>query len=172
MGGYVKGNQYGLISKVEEFGMYVQGNTITSQPIVQLTERDGLKKIISYTTTSTEVNVTTRGIGKLTNGESYITFKDAFKNLVSNNETINITITPTGEKNGVYINKVTLDGFYVKENLKETSQASFNWTAIGIQLGHENGVKLSETLLDKDFDKTSTVLLIMMEEKTKETNSF
>lgn len=153
MGGYIKGAQYGLVSKGEEFGMYVQGNTITNQPIVQLTETANSQKTISYTATSTEVDVTTRGIGKLTNGESYITFKDAFKNLVSNNETINVTITPTGETNGVYVSRVTKDGFFVKENLKGTSNASFNWTAIGTRAGYENGVEISETILSNDFDK-------------------
>lgn len=153
MGGYVKGNQYGLVSRGEEFGMYVQGNTITNQPIVQLTETNNSQKTVSYTATSTDVDVTTRGVGQLTNGESYITFKEAFKNLVSNNETINITITPTGETNGVYVSRVTIDGFFVKENLKGTSNATFNWTAIGTRAGYENGVAISETILAKDFDK-------------------
>ncbi|MQP25538.1 hypothetical protein GFJ94_10725 [Flavobacterium sp. LMO8] len=153
MGGYIKGNQYGLMTKGNEFGMYVQGNTITNEPIVQLTETNNAQRTISYTATSTEVDVTTRGVGKLSNGESYITFKEAFKNLVSNNEPINITITPTGETNGVYISKVTNDGFYVKENSNGTSNASFNWTAIGTRKGYENGVEISETVLSNNFDK-------------------
>jgi hypothetical protein len=153
MGGYVKGNQYGLMTKGIEFGMYVQGNTITNEPIVQLTETNKSQITISYTSTSTEVDITTRGTGKLSNGESYISFKDAFKNLVSQKEAINITITPTGETNGVYVDKVTNEGFYVKENLKGRSNASFNWTAIGSRSGYENGVEISETVLANDFDK-------------------
>lgn len=153
MGGYIKGNQYGLISRGDEFGLYVQGNTITNQPIIQLTESNNTQKTISYTGTSTEVDVATRGVGKLTNGESYITFKEAFKNLVSNNETINVTITPTGETNGVFVSRVTKEGFYVKENLKGTSNATFNWTAIGTRAGYENGMAISDTVLAKDFDK-------------------
>ncbi|MCW1147377.1 hypothetical protein [Flavobacterium lacisediminis] len=153
MGGYVKGNQFGLMTQGDEFGMYVQGNTITNEPIVQLTETNNSQRTISYTATSTEVDVTTRGVGKLSNGESYITFKEAFKNLVSNNEAINITITPTGETNGVYISKVTNDGFYVKENTNGRSNASFNWTAIGTRKGYENGVVISDTVLSNNFDK-------------------
>lgn len=153
MGGYIKGSQYGLVSKGEEFGIYVQGNTITNKPIVQLTETNTSQKTISYTATSTEVDVTTRGTGKLTNGESFITFKEAFKNLVSSNESINVTITPTGETNGVYISRVTKDGFFVKENLKGTSNASFNWTAIGTRAGYESGVEISDSILANDFDK-------------------
>ncbi|WP_445716933.1 hypothetical protein [Flavobacterium sp.] len=153
MGGYVKGSEYGLISSGDEFGMYVQGNTITNAPIVQLTETSNSQRTISYTATSTEIDVTTRGVGNLTNGESYVSFKDAFKNLVSNNEPINITITPTGETNGVYVSKVTSEGFYVKENRNGNSNVSFNWTAIGTRKGYENGVEISDVVLSNNFDK-------------------
>ncbi len=153
MGGYVKGNEYGLISSGDEFGMYVQGNTITSEPIVQLTDTNNAQRTISYTATSIEVDVTTRGTGKLTNGESFITFKEAFKNLVSSEEGINITITPMGETNGVYISKVTSEGFYVKENRNGSSNLSFNWTAIGTRKGYEKGVEISDTVLSNNFDK-------------------
>lgn len=153
MGGYIQGNQYGLISKGNDFGMYVLGNTITNKPIVQLTETNNSHKTVSYTATSTDVDVTTRGTGKLSNGESYITFKEAFKNLISKTETINVTVTPTDETNGVYVSKITSEGFYVRENLKGKSNASFNWTAIGTRSGFENGIEISETILAKDFEK-------------------
>jgi hypothetical protein len=153
MGGYVKGNQYGLMTQGNEFGMYVQGNTITNEPIVQLTDTNNSQRTISYTATSIEVDVTTRGTGKLTNGESFITFKEAFKNLVSSEEGINITITPMGETNGVYISKVTSEGFYVKENRNGSSNVSFNWTAIGTRKGYEKGVEISDTVLSNNFDK-------------------
>jgi hypothetical protein len=136
-----------------EFGMYVQGNTITNEPIVQLTDTNNSQRTISYTATSIEVDVTTRGTGKLTNGESFITFKEAFKNLVSSEEGINITITPMGETNGVYISKVTSEGFYVKENRNGSSNVSFNWTAIGTRKGYEKGVEISDTVLSNNFDK-------------------
>lgn len=153
MGGYVKGSEYGLISSGNEFGMYVQGNTITNKPIVQLTETSNAQRTISYTATSTEVDVTTRGIGNLKNGESFVSFKESFKNLVSNNEPINITVTPTGETNGVYVSKVTSEGFYVKENKNGASNVTFNWTAIGTRKGYENGVEISDVVLSNNFDK-------------------
>ncbi|UOK42598.1 MULTISPECIES: hypothetical protein [Flavobacterium] len=153
MGGYIKGNQYGVISKGEEFGMYVQGNTIINKPVVQLTENGNSERTISYTAASTTVDVTTRGTGKLTNGEAYITFKDAFKKLVSKNEGINVTVTPTSETNGVYVSRVSSDGFYIKENQRGTSNATFNWVAIGTKAGYENGIEISKTILAQDFDK-------------------
>ena len=90
---------------------------------------------------------------KLQNGTSFISYKEAFKNLVSHNEGVNITITPTGETNGVFISKVTSEGFYVKENLNGNSNASFNWTAIGTRKGYENGIELSNVVLSNEFDK-------------------
>ncbi|ESU23438.1 hypothetical protein FEDK69T_16040 [Flavobacterium enshiense DK69] len=153
MGGYVKGNQYGMMSKGQEFGMYVQGNTIVNKPVVQLTDNGNSERTISYTAASTTVDVTTRGTGKLTNGEIFIAFKDTFKNLVSKNEEINVTVTPTSETNGVYVTGVTADGFYVKENRGGSSNASFNWVAIGTKAGYENGIEISKTILAQDFDK-------------------
>ncbi|HLF52298.1 hypothetical protein [Flavobacterium sp.] len=154
MGGYVKGEQYGMIAKGKEFGMYVQGNTIVNEPIVQLIENPNSNiKTAAYTSTSTNVDVTTRGTNALKNGTTFVAFKEAFRNLVSKEELINVTVTPTSETNGVYVSEVTSEGFYIKENQKGTSNASFNWVAIGTRAGFEKGVEISTTILSKDFDK-------------------
>ena len=153
MGGFIKGEQYGLISKGEEFGLYVTGNTITNSPIIKLTENNN-ERVATYVPTSTSIDINTRGKGKLSNGETFVTFDKNFIASASlDTENINITITPTGATNGVYIDRVTKTGFYVKENLKGTSNASFNWTAISTQKGFENGVSLSKEILANDFDK-------------------
>ncbi|MGX7666983.1 hypothetical protein [Flavobacterium pedocola] len=153
MGGYVKGNQYGMISSGKEFGIYVQGNTIVNQPVVQLSEGNGAERTKMYLASSTEVDITTRGVGQLSNGEAFISFKQAFKNNVSKSEAINVTVTPTQETNGVYVSKVTAEGFYIKENRNGNSNASFNWTAIGTRAGFENGVEISNTVLSNNFDE-------------------
>jgi hypothetical protein len=167
MGGYVKGEQYGMMTKGKEFGMYVQGKTIVNEPIVQLIENPNSNtRTVAYTSTSTNVDITTRGTNTLKNGEFFVRFKDDFKNLVSKDEFINVTATPTSETNGVYISKVTPEGFYIKENRKGTSNASFNWVAIGTRAGFENGVNLSSTILSKDFDKNMNG--VMNNDGTKE----
>lgn len=153
MGGYVKGNQYGFMSQGKEFGMYVQGNTVVNQPVVQLSEGNGSERTKMYLASSTEVDITTRGTGKLSNGEAFISFKEAFKNNVSKTEAINVTVTPTEETNGVFVSKVTTNGFYIKENKSGNSNASFNWTAIGTRAGFENGVEISATVLSNNFDE-------------------
>lgn len=160
MGGFIRGNQYGMMTKGDEFGMYVQGNTITNKPVVQLTESGNNKRTISYNQTSTSVDITTRGTGTLRNGEAFIAFKDNFKNIVSKEEAINVTVTPTDETNGVFISRVSPEGFYVKENKKGTSNASFNWIAIGTKAGYENGVTISDEILDANYEKKMTEVLI------------
>lgn len=160
MGGFIQGNQYGIMTKGSEYGMYVQGNTITNKPVIQLDENGESKRTVSYNQTSTSVDITTRGTGSLRNGEAFIPFNTAFQNLVSKQEAINVTVTPTAETNGVYISGVSAEGFYVKENNKGTSNASFNWMAIGTKAGYENGVEISNEILDKNYDQNMTDVLI------------
>jgi len=154
MGGYVKGNQYGLMTKGDEFGIYVAGNTLTNKPIVQLSEGTS-NRIATYATTSTSVDITTRGKGKLNNGETFISFDKNFsETAIISEEELNITITPMGSTNGVFVSRVTSTGFFVKENLNGKSNASFSWFAIGTQKGYENGVKISNEILANDYDKS------------------
>ena len=153
MGGFIEGEQYGLISKGDEFGLYVTGNTLTNKPIVQLSEGTS-NRIATYATTSTSVDVTTRGKGKLNNGETFISFDKNFTETATiSEEELNITITPMGATNGVYVSRVTSTGFFVKENLNGKSNANFSWFAIGTQKGYENGVKISNEILANDYDK-------------------
>lgn len=154
MGGYVKGNQFGLISKGDDFGMYVDGKTITNQPIIQLIEDSNSKRIAAYSTASITIDITTRGKGKLANGEAFVSFDKNFLEMANTSgEFINITITPTGETKGVYVNKITELGFYVKENMEGKSNSPFYWTAIGTRKGFEKGAEISKIILSNDFDK-------------------
>lgn len=167
MGGYIKGNQYGLMTKGDEFGMYVAGNTLTNKPIVQLSEGTS-NRIATYATTSTSVDVTTRGKGKLNNGETFIAFDKNFTETATiSEEELNITITPMGATNGVYVSRVTSTGFFVKENLNGKSNASFSWLAISTQKGYENGVKISNEILANDYDKNMNDVMFN-ESNTKE----
>jgi len=152
MGGYIKGKNYGVITKGDDFGMYVQGKTITNQPVVQLIDNGTSNRSIAYNNISTTVDINTRGKNKLTNGKTYVAFKKDFKNMIAS-EDINITITPRGASNGVYVSNVTRDGFYVKENMNGNSNISFNWVAIGTRKGYENGVSISNTILSNQFEE-------------------
>jgi len=153
MGGYVKGNQYGMVSSGQEFGMYVQGKTIINQPIVQLTTNaQGSDRIVSYAPTSTQVDVMTKGSSALIAGEVFVAFDDNFRKLINPNEPIIINITPRAETRGVYVSQVTTQGFYVRENMQGTSNAAFYWSASGTKAGFENGITVSNTILANSFD--------------------
>ncbi|NUY80706.1 hypothetical protein HUK80_07360 [Flavobacterium sp. MAH-1] len=152
MGGYVAGNQFGLVSHGSEFGAYVQGKTIVNEPIVKLTDNGGSERSATFVPTSTEIDIMTRGKGQLQNGTAFIAFKSAFAESVASAETINVTITPTAETKGVFVNRVTEEGFYVTENGSGTSNASFNWVAVGTQKGFEDGMSISKTVLAREFD--------------------
>ena len=152
IGGYVSGEQYGFVSKGELFGAYIMGNTITNKPITQI-ETVNNNRVISYATTATTVDVTTRGKGKLTNGSAFVAFDAAFIQIAElNEENLNITITARGNTNGVYIEKITDKGFYVKENSNGTNSVNFNWTAVSVRKGYENGVALSKEILDANWE--------------------
>ncbi len=170
MGGYVKGNQFGLISKGDDFGMYVAGKTITNEPIVQLFENtNGNSRIAAYSPASTTIDVTTRGKGKLIKGEVFVAFDKNFIEMAGlNNDAINITITPTDETKGVYVSKITPLGFYVKENMEGKSNSSFYWNAIGTRKGFEKGVEISKVILSNDFDKNMDGVMHNENDRSKE----
>jgi hypothetical protein len=160
LGGYITGKQYGMIAQGDDFGMYVQGNTLVNEPIVQLIAGQSGKRAIAYTPTSTSIDATTRGKGQLVNGKAFIVFDNSFKNMISKRGDINITVTPTGETNGVYVSKVTSEGFFIKENMQGNNNASFNWTAIGTRKGYENGIEVSDVILSNTFDKNMNKVMV------------
>ena len=152
MGGFVSGRQFGLVSSGTDFGMYVQGKTIVNEPIVKLTDNGSAERNATYVPTSTEIDVMTRGRGQLTNGSTFIAFKKAFSESIAPSATINVTVTPMSETNGVFVSRITSDGFYVTENRSGTTNAAFSWVAIGTQKGYENGLNVSKTVTAKNFD--------------------
>ncbi|RZJ71600.1 hypothetical protein [Flavobacterium sp.] len=165
MGGYIAGSEYGMFSHGREFGAYVQGKTIVNEPIVKLTDNGSSERTATYVPTSTEIDVMTRGRGQLQNGTVFIPFKKSFSESVGDPETINVTVTPTQETKGVFVSRVTTQGFYVTENGSGTSNASFNWVAVGTQNGFENGVEISTTVMASDFDQKMIDVINAEQEK-------
>lgn len=167
-GGYIKGNQYGLMSKGDEFGLYVKGNSIVTNPIIQLSEGN-TKRVSSYATMSTSVDVSTRGKGKLINGKTFISFDTEFKEIASLSiDELNITVTPLGATKGVYVSGITKEGFYVQENMEGTSNAGFNWTAISTRKNYENGVQISNLILSNNYDENMNEIMFDESDTTRE----
>jgi hypothetical protein len=153
IGGYAKSENYGFVAQGKQFGAYILGNTFTNKPIAQIETIDN-KKTVSYASSSTTVDVSTRGKGELVNGSGFVAFDTNFKNMaILSDEHLNITLTARGNTKGVYIEKITQNGFYVKENMDGVSSVAFNWTAISIKKGYENGIEISKEILNNNWEQ-------------------
>ncbi len=153
MGGYIKGQNYGFIAKGKDFGAYIMGNTITNKPIAQI-ETVNNQRIVSYASTSTSIDINSRGKGQLINGEGYVAFEKIFADLADlTDENLNITITAKGNTNGIYIDRVTKDGFYVKENMNGNHNVTFNYSAVTTRKGYEKGMEISTEILEANWEK-------------------
>jgi len=152
MGGWVRGLVYGAHLKGERYSLYVDGKTYTNEPITQLVGSENNRQPI-YASSAMKVDVSDRGKSALTNGEIHIPFNDGFKNSISTNlDELTITVSPTGNSNGIYIVAYDENGFTVKENNEGISNVSFNWIAIGTQKGYEV-VTHSPEIIDNSFDQ-------------------
>lgn len=168
LGGHLKGNQYGLITKGDIVGQYTDGSSISNKGYAVInTTKDG-NKTVTYAATSTTVDVSTKGTGKLVNGTAKITFDTNYSQITAKDKPVIVTVTPMGETKGVYIAEVTNDGFIVKENGNGTSNASFYWIAIG-EKNNANELNVPSELLAKDFDANLDSFLTI-DEEAKETS--
>jgi hypothetical protein len=149
MGGYVQGANYGMLAAGRQFGMYVQGKTLTNAPIIQLNSTENGTRVPTYASMSTSLDVTAKGQSRV-KGNTFIPFDAAFKATVDATKPIIITITPVGQSNGLYIAEVTENGFFVKENNNGSSSVNANWIAVGSSKAAN--VQISEEILSSSFD--------------------
>ena len=61
-----------------------------------------------------------------------------------------MTVTPTGNSNGVYVSEVTKNGFTVTENNSGNSNVNFSFIVIGRRAGYENP-QLPAEVISKDY---------------------
>ncbi len=151
LGGHVRGNQYGLITKGDLIGLYTDGSSVSNKGFAVVSENATGNKTTTYASTSTTVDVSTKGTGKLVNGKAFISFKDDYSNIITDDKPIIVTVSPMGESNGVYIAEVTKEGFTVKENNNGTSNVTFYWIAIGEKYDAKEFV-IPTDITKKDFD--------------------
>lgn len=152
MGGWVRGMKYGFHTKGETYSLYVDGNGYTNKPLAYLISTDGASKMASYMSTSMKPEVTVNGKTSLEGGKVFVAFDKAFSQIISNVDDIIITASPQGKSNGIYIDTITKDGFWVYENNDGTSNVKISWIAITKIKGEENP-EVPSDLLANDFDK-------------------
>jgi hypothetical protein len=152
MGGWVRGLKYGFHTKGESYSLYVDGNGYTNKPLAYLSKSENGERTASYMSTGLKPEITANGKTTLQNGKVYIAFEKNFRQLISNIDDIVITATPQGKSQGIYIDQVTNDGFWIYENNEGNSTVKVAWTAITTIKGEENQTVPAE-LLANDFDK-------------------
>jgi hypothetical protein len=152
MGGWMRGMVYGTHVKGERYSLYVDGKTYANEPITQLVETETDNRQAVYTSAAMKVEISDRGKSNLQSGEKYVAFSEAFKSTISENpEELTITVSPTGNSNGLYILSQDANGFTVKENNNGSSDVTFNWIAIGTRKNYET-VEHSPEVIASDFD--------------------
>lgn len=152
MGGWVRGMKYGFHTKGETYSLYIDGNGYTNKPITYLIESDDNQKVASFMTSSIKPEVTINGKTNLQNGKVFVSFDKNFSKVISSIDDIVITATPQGKSNGVYIDEITKEGFWIIENNDGTSNVKISWIAITKIKGEENP-EVPSDLLTNDFDK-------------------
>ena len=152
MGGWVRGLKFGFHTKGEIYSLYIDGNGYTNKPLTYLIPIKGQNKIASYMNTSLQPEITVNGKTNLENGKIYVAFDKSFQQIISNVDDVIITATPQGKSNGIYVDTISKNGFWIYENNDGISNTKVSWIAITKIEGEENTIVPSE-LLANDFDK-------------------
>lgn len=165
MGGWVRGLKYGFHTKGETYSLYVDGSAYTNKPLAYLMDTGNDTKTISYMSTSIKPEVTINGKTMLENGKVFVAFDRNFTQIISNIDDIIITASPQGKSNGIYIDNITKDGFWIYENNDGVSNVKISWIAITKIKGEENP-KVPSDLLASDFDKKMNNVMFNENNKT------
>lgn len=158
MGGWVRGLKYGFHTKGETYSLYVDGNGYTNKPLTYLIGSENQEKVASYMATSIKPEVSVNGKVTLNKGSVFVPFDKSFQQIISNIDDIIITASPQGKSNGVYIDSITKDGFWIIENNNGVSDVKISWIAITKIKGEENP-KVPSDLLASDFDKKMNTVM-------------
>ena len=154
-GADIHGKIYGTYTEGGSYALYSNGDVFTNGMDVHLQDTETPSMAVLYTNVSTDVTVQTSGYGTLSKGTCHIEFDDDFKKVVSADIPVVVTVTPTGNCNGVYVSAVTKEGFTVVENNGGKSSVIVSFIAIGRRAGYEDP-KLPPEVISSDYvDKLS-----------------
>jgi hypothetical protein len=154
-GADIHGKVYGIYAEGGNYSLYSHGTVFKDELDVHLQHMSDRSTSVLYTNVSTDVTVQTSGFSALSKGTCRIEFDDDFKKVVSPDVPVIVTVTPTGNSNGVYVSRVTKDGFTVMENNSGKSSVTVTFIAIGRRAGYEDP-KLPAEVVSSDYvDKLS-----------------
>jgi hypothetical protein len=149
-GADIHGKVYGLYAEGGNYGLYSHGAIFLDDLNVHLQRMEDKTTSVLFTNVSTDVTVQTSGFSTLSKGAGFIEFDEDFRRVVSPDVPIVVTVTPTGNCNGVHVSQVTQDGFTVLENNAGKSDVTVAFIAIGRRVGYENP-RLAEEVVSPDY---------------------
>jgi hypothetical protein len=138
MGADIHGRVYGIYAEGGNYATFSNGPVYKNNIDVHLQENGTDVNTALYTYVSTDVSVQTSGYATLNNGRANIAFDPGFAASVSSEALIIVTVTPTGNSNGVYLATVSKSGFTVVENNNGKNTVTVNFIAVGKRAGYEN----------------------------------
>jgi hypothetical protein len=153
MGAHVQGSIYGTYTEGEHYAMYANGDVYRKGLDVHLQENGSNTNTVLYTSVSMDVTIQTSGYATLSDGKSMISFDPAFANAISSSSPVVVTVTPTGNSNGVYLSGVSSTGFEVIENNGGKSSVTVSYIAIGKRAGFENH-NLAREVIQQDYTQS------------------
>jgi hypothetical protein len=152
MGADIHGKVYGIYAEGENYATFSNGPVYKNNIDVHLQENGTNINTALYTYVSTDVSVQTSGYATLSNGKASIAFDPAFEASVSSESPIIVTVTPTGNSNGVYLATVSKSGFTVVENNDGKNTVTVNYIAVGKRAGYENP-GLAKEVMDGSYTR-------------------
>jgi hypothetical protein len=149
-GATISGGIYGTFTRGEHYALYAHGNTFSDGINVYLQKNKEKTNTVLYSPASTSVTVQTYGYGQLSGGKCTVDFDKAFRDAVSQEEPVVVTVTPVGHCEGILLTSITSLGFAVEENKDGKSNVQFTFIAIGQRAGFEN-LQLPQEVLQSDY---------------------
>jgi hypothetical protein len=149
-GATVTGGIYGTFTRGEHYALYAHGNTFSDGMDVYLQRNRENTSTVLYSPASTSVTVQTYGFGQLSGGKCTVDFDKAFRDAVSQEEPVVVTVTPVGHCEGILLTSITSSGFSVEENKDGKSNVPFTFIAIGQRAGFENP-QLPQEVIQSDY---------------------
>ncbi|MFM7723706.1 MAG: collagen-like protein, partial [Bacteroidota bacterium] len=148
-----RGEIIGLINKGEWFATYNSGNTYTYGKNVELIGEVNGAKTPLYSVTAETSKIYDNGSGKLVNGTCFVEFGKIMQGTMVQLPTV--TVSPTGDCNGLYIAEITEKGFKVKELNNGNHSVSFAWIAVADRVSSEDASlkTLTQGTFERNIDQ-------------------
>jgi hypothetical protein len=158
-GATVTGGVYGTFTRGDHYALYAHGDVYEDGLDIRLQKNADKTNTVLYTNVSTNVSVQTYGYGQLSGGKCIIVFEKSFRDVVSKERPVIVTITPIGESNGVHVTEISSAGFSIQENNNGRSDVQFMFIAIGQRAGYENPSLPAEVVQPDYIDKVEKSLV-------------